>query len=128
MYFKWPKNKAYITVCTCIVHKKLKHIKRLFFVSTVHCLYILKLLTSMFNSCYAFFSLYSYLLFVTCLIVWLSNVPCIYILICLMTSVCFLVCLGVLLVTLFDLLFNTTYSRKLLYCGVVISYCLCMFS
>ena len=36
MYFKWPKNKAYITVRTCIVHKKLKHIKRLFFVSTVY--------------------------------------------------------------------------------------------
>jgi len=44
MYFKWPKNKAYITDYTCIVHTKFKRIKRLFFVSILHCIYILKLL------------------------------------------------------------------------------------
>jgi len=41
MYFKWPKNKAYITDYTCIVHTKFKRIKRLFFVSILHCIYIL---------------------------------------------------------------------------------------
>ena len=51
-----------------------------------------------------------------------DGISCVCVCVCVRARVC------VLLVILFDLLFNTTYSCKLLYCGVVISYCLCMFS
>ena len=58
-YFKWPNNKAYITDYTCIVRTEFKRIKRLFFVFIVHYIYILKLLISMFYSCYAFSYVYT---------------------------------------------------------------------